>query len=282
MCTCQIIDCLKAKKKRMYPLSILMRKCFNIVSLCVACPGDECRETGRSASPAAPWKAERLSRIGPVISLFLSFFFPLPFLLALYRRRTRPGSNTLTFALRVSEYAWRTHGWDSNDSLIGDNSGVTGKGLGEFAGVFTRRCISWNRMWQKCSWRAALSVEVHFEQYPNMLTCSFIHFKRNITGSSHKMNCRLTGCRRPRATKGYISPLKAVNTLRRSQWQRLCYPFFDRSICKHFQRPPFSQLLHSASDSEIIKPPALTENPGPAAIMIPDTNDSTTLCYSWG
>lgn len=244
----------------MYPLSILMRKCFNIVSLCVACPGDECRETGRSASPAAPWEAERLSWIGPVISLFLSFFSPLSFLLALYRRGTRPGSNTLTLALDVSEYVCRTHGWDSNNSLIGDNGGVTGKGLGEFAGVIKERCIFWNRMWQKCSWRAALFAEVHFEQYPNMLKCSFIHFKRDITRTSHKINCQLTGCRRLRATKGYISPLNAANTLQRSQWHCPCCPFFDRSIYKHFQCPPFSRLLHSASDSEIIKPPALTEN----------------------
>lgn len=48
------------------------------------------------------------------------------------------------------------------------------------------------------------------------------------------MNCQLTGCRRPRATKGYISPLNAVNTLRRSQWQRLCYPFLTGAFVSIF------------------------------------------------
>lgn len=115
----------------MYPLSILMRKCFNIVSLCVACPGDECRETGRSASPAEQHPGRR--RGYHELGLSLLCFFP-------------PPPDTLTFAPHVSEYVWRTHGWDSNNSFIRDDGGVTGKGLGKFAGIFKKRCISWNRM----------------------------------------------------------------------------------------------------------------------------------------
>lgn len=181
MCTCQIIDCLKAKKE-CTPFQSWWGSA--LISYLFAWHVQEMSAGRRGEVPLQqhPGRRRGYHELGLSFLCFFLSFSPLSFLPALYRRGTRPGSNALTLTPDGSEYLWRTHGWDSNNSLISDNGGVTGKGLGEFAGVFKKkRCTFWNRMWQKCSWRAALFVEVHFEQYPNMLTCSFIHFKRNIT-----------------------------------------------------------------------------------------------------
>lgn len=85
MCTCQIIDCLKAKKGRKNEYSPFQSWWGSVLISCLfrmACPGDECRETEAERLSSGALGGRRLSCIGPVTSLFLKYlFFPSVFLL---------------------------------------------------------------------------------------------------------------------------------------------------------------------------------------------------------